>query len=288
MRTKSTEHFRRGILRIPLGPQPRRGVVGSGAEQTSRHLRWTLAITDRLTRRVTWRGIHPENMLLALAARSWIYSRQVALGHPHFFTSVLHIQTGDHAKLSADRGSRNWRLSMPRTESASLITLSPPLHSSAPLASRSVARVCTVTHTVTELLQKSMRSEKTNPTPLTSASAYPKARPLGVSAAGFIDDIGELSARVQRRHRRLQQEGFPNLGIVGEQEQAVRKAPQAEVIEKKRPRLARTKNLFPDEPMSRSHRPRPEPPMDIGQITDAVLQQLDRRLVSARERMGRI
>jgi hypothetical protein len=33
---------------------------------------------------------------------------------------------------------------------------------------------------------------------------------------------------------------------------------------------------------------RPNAPVNIAQVTDAVLQQLDRRMVSARERMGRI
>lgn len=289
MRAKSTEHFRRGILRTPHGLQARRALVCSGTAQMSRHLRWTLAITDRLARRVTWRGIHPENMLLALAARSWIYLRQLAIGRPYFMTSLLQLQTIEREMLAAHGGGRDWRLPMRSAESTSVATRLTPVHPSAALTSGSVARVFTLTHTVTELLHKSMRREKTNyATPLISASGYRKTRPLGIPAAGLVDDIGELSARVQRQHRRLEEKTSPGFGNGADQEYAVRNASHPEVIEKKSPLPAHTKSDFPDEPMLRSRTPRPEPPMDIGQITDAVLQQLDRRLVSARERMGRI
>ncbi len=279
--------------------QLRRGISGTCAVAPAlRHLRWTLAITGRLARRSTWRGIHPEDMTLSSARRLWILLRQI-IERSHATIAILPLPptplhgSAAHALTPTPKYPRLLRSQQTILEPASV--LAPTLLAVVQdrIHKLTKATLSQSTRTIERIANIFLREsspitngERTS-SPLAALFARRTLRSLQVQESE--PDLTNIPAQVQRRHRRIEQRPFLRPGDSADSLPSLRTAEPRVVIEKPRPRiLARTQNEPSPEPKPISRASQPGPPINIGQITDAVLQRLDRRLVAARERMGRI
>jgi len=296
--------FPRGIVRKADRFVQRHGISRScAAAQVSRHLHWVLAITERLAHRMTWCGIHPENMTLSLARRFWILLRDIAAGRPHPAFTILSPQTRERREPAARQfaHAHEWKLQI---LSPQLMTHGPTRNVAPTISAFVQNRVHTsTTVTLTQLVRSieaaarlSLREsplatggERTFSPPPASSVVQSAIRPLHSVFAESDPEIGDIPARVQHRHRRVEQRPFLCSGDFADRLPTLRNAEQPVVVDKSQLRI----RARADDELPFGHKPRgraspAEPPVNIGRITDAVLQQLDRRLVAARERVGRI
>jgi len=302
MRANSTQHFRRGIVGKLTRLQPRRGFSRAGAVQISRHLRWTLAITNRLVRRGTWRGIHPQNMMLRVASPSWILIRKVTSRSSSFVTFVLSPLSARRDRPAAYRladaseGKRRL-LNLPLTLNEALGTVPTILprvqdrtHTS--MMTMFSRLVCAREYALRSLIREPLwaaSAGKNSPLSFASTLVHPAIRPQPSRGAEVAPEREDIPAQVRRRHRRMEQRHFLRVHDDAHEPPPVQLAKHPDVVRKSWSRVPeRADDQATIESGSRGRVARSDPPVNIAQITDAVLQQLDRRMVAARERMGRI
>jgi len=119
--------------------------------------------------------------------------------------------------------------------------------------------------------------------------ALPPVRRKSPQASSQSDEddspAATLRERVLRKHRRIETRPFmtARLGTSQSRSAAISEIP---TLIHRTPAQPRINPLSESTP--RQHSAPQAPNINVAQITDAVLQQLDRRLIAARERMGRI
>lgn len=292
-------HFRSAIVRKGRGldrtarslrslQQDRHGSADSRAgAQSSRHLRWTLAITERFGRRITWRGIHSENMILSHPARFGIFLRRISVEHSHSGILINFLRNGEHSEP-------RFRQSVFAPDGKPL-ALSSQLMTGEPTRTAALSAACVQNRihrlTTATIAQRNRLIERTERFEVRASlfenrGAHPTIHPL---LSQLAESGSDILAPVERKHRRLEQRPFLKPRDAADEPRLVAAPEDLTVVAKSRPRVpaaATSESSFSAKP--RVSTARPEFPVNIGQITDAVLQQLDRRLVAARERMGKI
>jgi hypothetical protein len=278
--------------------QPRLRISGTCAvAPASPHLHWTVAITGRLGRRSTWRGIHPEDMTLSSAARLWILLRQI-VDRSHTTVAFLPLpakprhQSAPHAFTPTPNYPCLLRSQQTTLEPATVLLPTTLAIVQDRIHQLTKATLSQSTRTIERIAKVFLRvsspitNGESTSSPLPPLFARRTLRSL--QAQESETDPTNIPAQVQRRHRRIEQRPFLRPGDSTDPLPALRTAGPPVVIEKPHPRIpARTQNEPSPDPKPISRASQPGPPLNIGQITDAVLQQLDRRLVAARERVGR-
>jgi hypothetical protein len=302
MKTNSIHKFRRKFPGKAYHVQPPGGILRARAVPMSRHLRWSFAITERLAQRISWRGLHLEDMTLSLPAR-WILLRKVTGASSNSLTLVLPTPTTQHARTAADplthrldrrqqELSSQPQIQRPYIADSTLLTVvQNRLHTitTATLSQQLCLRERRVKSIVREFLHAEDGSISYSPR-LSSSIAHRSIRRQRAQAADFEPETIGIPAQVQRRHRRLEQRSFLSMRDVAPSPSPIEIAERPDVVRKPRPQTPprAADEEAPAQSKLRNRPTRPDPPISIPQITDAVLQQLDRRLVAARERMGRI
>jgi hypothetical protein len=293
----------------PTGQRPANRRVRAGAcavGKVSPHVSWTSRITEKLARRTPWRGIYPEAMILVCAARPWTLLRQTVLQQTHPGMRSRPASTNEYNRLRSGE-SKRWPKAQPPVAILRQFGGEPIRRSTARITTEPVrnrlpqpAIFCTRlerSRTV-EFMQKPAGPQHTRPlhpdampsSPLTLslANRIPRQqrsarRDEGVEAV----TVNDVSTRVMRKHRRVEERPFMR---VRDLPGRVAPAPVAEnpvVIERPRPRLA-AKHKSSSELEARNGVLQADRAVNVAQVTDEVLRQLDRRLVAARERRGRI
>lgn len=302
MRGNSIQHFRRGIAGRASRLQPRPGFSCAYAARTPRHLRWIIAITHRLARRVTWRGIHPESMTLPLASR-WILVSNIIGGRSNSLTLVLSARAREREKPTVHRlpcvpyskpllSSQSAIDELARIPAPAILTrVQNRVHE---LTTATFSRhICIREHTVRSVVREWSRAPSggtTSSSSVKSAFVHRPIRPRPSQAVDFTPPMRDIPTQVQRRHRRLEQRPFLSVRDAASPPSPVEIAEHPDVVRKLRPRAPACviDEERPVQAKSRGRTAQPDSPVNVAQITDAVLQQLDRRLIAARERMGRM
>jgi hypothetical protein len=124
-------------------------------------------------------------------------------------------------------------------------------------------------------------------TPLPHKSGFARARFARYEAAEGEPSTRDVVSRIAKRHRRVEERLA--LDRQGHAQGATR-IPEAEMtLVDNSPRVTQQPTRQPMTPIESGTRLcRPQPVVDVAQITDEVVKQLDRRLIAARERRGRI
>lgn len=301
MSVNSIRHFSKRMIRKAGRLDRRRGIpcycVGA---QESRHVRWALAITERSARRVPRYATHPEKMTLSLAKRFWILLRQIAARCRYPAIPVISLQTRESLDRPASQSTctreRKLHLIDPQAGERFIRAISP---TSSVWPASCVHNLTKPTlseriHVIERTERFSIRQPLLTPSrerifapPVADFFAHRAIRPPQSHASESSPEIADIPTQVQKRHRRLEQRLFLRPPDGADQFPSTLVPPA--VFEKLTPRAsARAAIESPFEPKPQSRISPSQPPVNIGLITDAVLQQLDRRLVAARERMGRI
>jgi hypothetical protein len=293
----------------PTGRRPANRRVRAGAcavGKVSPHVSWTSRITEKLARRTPWLGINPEAMILACVARPWILLRQTVLRQIQAGTPTSPASPKEH-KGPRSNESNHWLKAQSPLAILRHLAGEPIPSSTARLMLES-ARNCVPQpaifstrlrrNSAVEFAEKPAGLQRTRPL---HGDAIP-SRALLLSLANRIlvrrrpvrqeevteeVRVNDVSTRVMRKHRRVEERPFMRVrDLTGR----LAPAPAAEnpvVIERPRPRLAAkhkpSSELEPRNGVSQADRA-----VNMAQVTDEVLRQLDRRLVAARERRGRI
>ena len=289
------------LAKRPLGkPWAREGWQAMGC--ALRHQRWALGITSKLARRSRRPGLHSEPMTLTHPFRRRILRLQTLVQHTRSETRLPHPAVRElkapgcsaaHLRLEANR-----QIALPSQNTVergqSLVSfVREILHRTAP-ATASVALVRPnrtvefVGKIVTPPIPRSALGKAESVASLTLSPSRRSA--LGAASRPDESDpsAAALSERVMRRHRRVEARPFVQARGAAPQISPA-PAPEPPVVVHRT--LARRPAQRFDESIQSDPRQQsaPQAPnIHIGQITDAVLQQLDRRLIAARERMGRI
>lgn len=269
MRTKSIPLFRNHRPGAPAWLSRRR--TPGSAPQISRHLGWILEILAKHFHREPWRGLRSGVMVLPIQARRTFFRLGTNIFHvaPRFFstarlgmapaapgtTRIFEPQIVEPRILVEHRESEPFKpftlreRGRPRRESN--LTANEPVTPPLPLAryrERSIFE------------RVSLRSNQPN------------------------GDRG-LQERIIRRMRRLEQPPLDHARPAALRRTAPAEPERAPNFDRSR-REAFLRAEFEAHALRGAVQPSLAP--NVAQITDAVLQQLDRRLVAARERMGRI
>lgn len=300
MSGKSIQHFSKEIIHNAHHLKRRRGIP-CWCAQVSRHLCWAVAIAERLTRRVPRYRTHPEKMTLSFASRFWVLLRRIGGKSHHPAISITSPQTRERHDLcqSAYTPDRKIRFIVPQAmahKAMRLPSAAPSFWAHHRLHNLTAAalsqQIRTIERTERFLIRLSLLTssgERVSSSPVASFLARQTIRPLQVPAAGSSFEVGDIPAQVQKRHRRLEKRLFLRPPEATDQFRSTSISEHPVVVEKSKPRnSAPADHTTQFERKPRSRISTPEPPVNIGQITDAVLKQLDRRLVAARERMGRV
>jgi hypothetical protein len=267
----------------------------------SRHLRWAAGITSKLARRSRWRGLHPEAMTLLHPSRMRILRLQTLIRQTHsearLYSPIGRQNSskfnGSDLPVKADqKPAPAPRTIIERNNSLTSFVREIMRHT-APAAASSAAiqRNRTVEFVDKIALPRISRSVLGN---IGSAASLALSSPArAMMQSGHQPDEPDSAAatlpeRVLRRHCRI--EARPFLQSRGLAPQVVVAPTPEEPTAIHRASARRRAQQFdvPAETGQRSHSALQAPNVNVAQITDAVLQQLDRRLIAARERMGRI
>jgi hypothetical protein len=281
----------RGKTWEPAGPQ--------ALWAAPRHLRWAARIASKLGRRAPWRGLHSEAMTLAHPLRTRVLRLQTLFHRFHSQTRLLHSpERKQNATQAVERQpdrSRSLLPAPPAVVERNLPVLSfvreIVQHSAPEVSCRNIIQrnrtVEFVERVVAPRLSRTMHAVSSPETSLASmpsgrATIQPTRQPSQSDSAATLPD------RVLRNHRRV--EARPFLRARDAAPQILPSAvPEEPAVIHRTPARRRVRQFdSPTEPAPRQHIAPQAPHIDVAQITDAVLQQLDRRLIAARERMGRI
>jgi hypothetical protein len=277
---------------IPLSRNDRRTVQARlawrraepASPRASRHLRWTAGIVAKLFHRIPWGGAHAEAMALSHPDRRTLLRLQtiVRLSEKRVITTQRQLV---QRRIVIQQQQHVQRL-QPLFFTASEISRSDEskLSAIAPAAPLRMLRVpeCSI---LERLMLKTTASGALafGQLPLCLAEGRTSRRPHFVTEG----EAPSLPERVIRKLRRLEERPFHHA-----RQAAVR---MLSVPMPEESPAAHRRRRDPDqqaEPSFEAHAAsgaaQQPAAVNVAQITDAVLQQLDRRLVSARERMGRI
>lgn len=250
----------------------------------SRHLRWAEGIASKLAHRSRRMGLHPEAMNVTHPFRPRILRLQNMLRHTHSETRLVYSPA--HEERAVGRVGPQSHFKAGRQFAVPPQTIVERIRSLVSF-SHEIQRWSTLT-----ILRRNHTLEFVEriATPRASTFALDKTGPLAILAPSsarrgsthverqFDDDnfsAATLSDRLLRKHRRVEVQPFFSSRAMGSQSvPAHRQAQQRPIAE--------------TESTSRQNSVPQAPNINVAQITDAVLQQLDRRLVGARERMGRM
>ena len=268
----------------------------------SRHLRWASGITSRLALRSRWPGLHPEAMTVTHPFRALILRLQTWLRHTHsqtlMYSPALHPTAtgspGPNSQTEANRQLMDPHQTIVERSHSSVSFVREIVRHTAPLAQPVGAfqRNRTIEFVDTIVLP---RNSGLVPNNIGSSASLAIPRPRrGIAQSDSEQDKPEsvsesLPERVVRKHRRI--EARPFLQPRGLAPQIVPASTPEELAVSHTTlarRLAQQRLEEPIESPTRPHSAPQAPNINVAQITDAVLQQLDRRLIGARERMGRI
>jgi hypothetical protein len=291
MRVISPRMFRRRfpqrapILRRPLARLAR----------TPRHVAWALALVERLVRRVLL-AVHREDPILRRAARHWIRCSQTVTLRSGAMNSagqilmrerpVIHPRESTRglngvpvSAATATNGRRFALAPFPRELSRSL---QPEATVLGTMANRSHVAAALDTALRRQPGQEAyaQRLVPLRPMPLNSNSGSLRRVATGLTSAE------SLPYRITLQHRRVEEDPLAR-GLKSEGKKTPSLLPDLPLaVENPQLRVRRKSagdTVSPGE--RRDHAGQPE--VNVTQIADAVLQQLDRRLIAARERMGR-
>jgi hypothetical protein len=290
-------------MRNPLRRWPGRRWVLAGSpvlRTHSRHLRWASGIVSKFTGRSAWPGLRSKGMILSLPRGTQILRVRTLLHHFHSetrspyllerrqnvaqFTGGPSPSDGNHPFAIAPPAIVERSLPMlplvrenlPRSGPAASRRNAIPSISSAELAKKNVLRRITgPAHTFIALKALPANMEKERAMPLDRQSGDP-------------DSAAALSPRVLRKYRRIESRPFvASHGKALEIVAATAEEQPATIHRELRRNRVRQIDFQTEAPLRPQAVPQP-PVINVTQIADAVLQQLDRRFIAARERMGRI
>jgi hypothetical protein len=296
------------FLRRHLGiPRPR---VGAWAlTGTSRHVRWALGIAAKFARRSLWPLLYTHEMTHCRASHVWIRRLQTVLRHTRGETRVLQAAPANQRNPQRNPLRAGQSAGMPAVQS-----LPSGLRQSAGQGIRKNLFVgwqrqlkdaqvsspnrdrATGNRTVefakqvapSRMTRKVMASQTTAAS-LTSAASHRVSPRQPQHGAQSDLAVGSVPERIIRKHRRVEERalarpGDPLATMVAANLPADTVISRPQHARLRQPQESRT----PIENGPRDRTSSPVSNVNVAQITEAVLQQLDRRLIAARERMGRI
>jgi hypothetical protein len=284
-----------------------RGRMGRNARGAGRrgdlpwHAQWVQRIVGGFGRRGVRSGMHPEKMILDFARRPWIFLLQNFLAHMWVAggneRSAIK-QRAAHRPLEADllfqgirkpdASSQNFQalpifrepargaagqafVAIPRAWGSGKIT-NESEHGESSFGGGRLSRAgsAAVMPHAQFLAQR---------TPV----VFPAARRSLLESTAGADD---LAANVTQKHRRVEERRLaasrdpgPVSGLWGPSESIV--------TAERRPMQSRKTRISNVESETLNSPARPEFPINVARVTDEILKQLDRRVIAARERMGR-
>ena len=283
--------------------KPRTPAGAPGPEAVSRHLRWAEGITSRLGRHVRWAGLRLETMTLAYLSLRRIVRLRKLKGHTHSQTRLLYTPAREREAIG--RFDAVPTLAASPQGAAPVRTIVERNHSTASFVHEIVHRTTSVAASLTairsnrrvEFSEKSAASRiarssarSGEQTTLLALSPVRRATPQSNRLQEEFDPASApLPERVLRKLRRIEARPFLRSREAASQIQAVL-SPEPVAVIHRSPARRSAPHRFDEvmEAASRQQSAPQAPQMNLAQITDAVLQQLDRRLIGARERMGRI
>ncbi|HKV78335.1 MAG TPA: hypothetical protein VJP02_09360 [Candidatus Sulfotelmatobacter sp.] len=274
------------VLRIRFG----------SASRPSRHLLWTLALVERLLRRILAASSYRENMTLLRTARSWISGpRKLLLPDSRRLHSP--ISTPERTILLLGESTR-W-LSDKRPFPGSRSTFDgDAARRTGSLQSRWNTTLQTTPLSTIAIGKRALEAPQIHQ--LRARIEHPQAFPLQLVGAGRIprlplNETAELTAgesiarRLPRQYRRVEDCSFARGLNSSEKSTPSLVSGPSVVVDRPRPRVQRdSAGGLGSAGERKDPIAQPQLNTNVTQITDAVLKQLDRRLVAARERMGRI
>lgn len=289
MRAASIPAFRR---RVPNGTQMAilRFRFGTPS-RPSRHLLWALALVERLLRRILAGSSYRENMTLLRMARSWIPGpRRLLLPDSPRLYSPISIPERTVLLL---RESTRWlsdRLSIPCSRSASDEDVARRARSLQSRWSTTLQTTLLSTIAVGERAREAPRAHQVR-----TRIEHSQALPLQLVGADRIprlplnETAESIARRLPRQYRRVEDFSFARgLNSREKSTPSLLSGPSV-VVDRTRPRVQQdSAGGIGSAGERRDPIAQPQLNTNVAQITDAVLKQLDRRLVAARERMGRI
>jgi hypothetical protein len=273
------------ILRRPL----------ACVSRTPRHVAWTRALVERLMRRVLSRAVPREDLVLARAARHWTWCSQSLLLRAEPGRSVAPILMRERSVIPFRESARRWNggpvAGSEARNGGSFVPFPFPrqLRRNPGPESAVVGGPAPRSYAfgVLETAPRHQRwqwayARQWRPLQrvlLDNSFGSPRREAFG------LRDAESLPYRVARQHRRVEEGSFARAlnGPAKRTPSPLSELPS--VMENPQPRVGR--RAVPGSPTERRD-PASQPDMNVTQIADAVLKQLDRRLVAARERMGRI
>ena len=265
------------------------------AADVSRHLTWAIALVERLLHRVLLSAMRFESMILARPAHTWIQRLQVLRAHP----TPAQRHTSQEWKLFHLHQSTQWVSSTPwmlhseRTPERILQFAAPPTlaRSSGALAPRSERLRKTRTLDLLETIARrqivrSTHQQTTSSWFLRLAPAYRDFALRNEPISAIAGPVSRTSDRIVRQHRRVEERSLVlDSGNKRTMPNQVFETPV--FAERSRPAGKLSGNAA-GHAETRNVGAQVGAAVNVAQITDAVLKQIDRRLVAARERMGKI
>jgi hypothetical protein len=282
--------YRAQILRRPL----------ARASRTHPHLAWTLALRARLLRRILSPGMRWENMILARPARHWISwphtlllrvdptrpSDRVSIRE----RSVLHLGESRHLLNAVSVTSSRATGAGSFVQFAALPQWKRHTSYEAALSGAIAKRNRTLGGL--ETIPRHEHSQGARGSGLSPLHLVLANHSLGLcrNAAGSTPGDAVVG-RIVQRHRRVEEPALPWSLTSAEKKRTPGLALVEPLLaaEKLGPRVRRQSDgRFASAVTRIDPTAQAESAVNVERITDAVLMQLDRRLVAARERMGRI
>jgi len=294
MKVMSHQHFHKRKQCPPRSSVKRAPALASG---TSRRLGWSAALVERLFRRILSPLKHSKQMVLARGMR-WIQRLRILQTKSQTMPTTVHLSTERifHTTGVTHMAHSSLQAAAPRQAlgKSSRRVVAPALAesgaSAATISAKTVRRMRSV-----EVAEKTTyrhvsgsRLLLTSPTLQVSSLGHPVMRTpqhrlIDVAAVNGLPD------RVVKKHRRLEQRPVTDVQTPPAKVPGVPPGEAPTMVDKSLPRLRReAAKQSVSEGGRRTPVVQPEPVPNVAQITDAVLKQLDHRLIAARERMGRI
>jgi len=261
--------------------------------KVSRHVSWTLGIIERLVRRKPWLGLHPEAMVLAGRAQPWILVLKTLL------------------RQARPNESKQWPQARPQAATLRQVVggrIQPAAPSAREAARNRAPRPVISVVTAKRGRTAGLVGKISDPQRARSMTGdAPSSGPLVLSLANRVIgrprlsrreegsesetsvSVSGVSTRVMRKHRRVEERPFMRHPELAAKSTAAWVRDDPVVIKTQQPRLRTQGGHESNSALEpRAVASQPQSAVNVAQITDAVIQQLDRRLIAARERKGRI
>ena len=265
------------------------------AADVSRHLTWAIALVERLLHRVLLSAMRFESMILARPAHTWIQRLQVLRAH----STPAQRQTSQEWKLFHLHQSKQWVASTPwmlrseRTperslQCAALPTLAPNSSALVPRSERlRQIRAIDLLETIARRqIVRSTHQQTTSSWFLRLAPAYRDFALRNEPISAIAGPVSRTSDRIVRQHRRVEERSLA-LDSANKKTMPNEFFETPVFAERSRPAGKLSGNVA-GHAETRNVGAQVGAAVNVAQITDAVLKQIDRRLVAARERMGKI